>query len=667
MKRYDSVCAVCGARDLRPFGQRTDGIHVLQCTACGHGIVEHFQDDIQRLYGDEYFSSAADAAIGYKDYAIAAEHGVAWAASLLRILKLSGQVLDIGCANGRALQLLGEGYDCFGIELNESMAQQATRAGVRIIARDLLDSRVEQVYTGFFDAVLAIAVFEHIPDFKEAFRTATALLKPDGILIFEVPLIQFAGDIWYRSSLEHLHYPTESSIEYLFREILHLPLTGSVINVQDFGTTYIGVTSPDADTARRAGSEYLHLITSDPALLHGEHARFRWHLDLMHAAHTRPEILALHRHLKPEDWTAPSLHRLFELWGYREEKLKSIEAYLPDVEQAKNWLEEQVRNWQQVANLRQETVVAYEAGKSWLEQQVRNWQQVAGRRQEELEARNRNDPWPAAHRQAELEEDTSSSLPERQMAVNTSGPAAPLRFPNESTTYLPYRFSTAAMASYGAGNYQSLLAELRATSADSYERAGVDRALAIACDLALAGMREGGTILDAGCSVGTITRLLAETGYHVTGVDRDIVASVQKWQNPQKLTGARRRLETFTCRFVTADIEEFLETTGDIFDVALLLSILHHFLEGYGYTGINAMPPERFAAFLKRLCSRVRSYLYVEVPGPDEYEEMPPDPTHQFHFPGYFVDTGLASDIHLVAITVATNGKPRRLYRVDLP
>ena len=253
------------------------------------------------------------------------------------------------------------------------------------------------------------------------------------------------------------------------------------------------------------------------------------------------------------------------------------------------------------------------------------------------------------------------------MALSTSLPAGPSRFPNESTTYLPYRFSAAALASYGAGNYQPLLAELRATGAETYERAGVDRALAIACDLALAGMREGGTILDAGCSVGTISRLLAETGYHVTGLDRDIVASVQKWQNPEWLTGARRRLETFTCRFVTADIEEFLETTSDVFDVALLLSILHHFLEGYGYTGMNAMAPERFASFLKRLCSRVRRYLYVEIPGPDEYEEMPPDPTHQFRFPGYFVDTGLACGIHLVASTVATNGKPRRLYRVDLP
>lgn len=217
------------------------------------------------------------------------------------------------------------------------MAQQAGRAGVQIIAHDLLDSRVEQLYAGCFDAVLSIAVFEHIPDFKEAFRTATALLRPDGVLVFEVPLIQCAGDVWCRSSLEHVHYPTQSSIECLFGEILHLPLTGSVIDVQDFGTTYIGVTSPDEETARRAGCEYVRLTGSDPASLSGDEARFRWYLDLMHAANSRSEILALNRHLKSEDWTAPSLRRLFELWAFREEKLKQIETYLRQVEKARDW------------------------------------------------------------------------------------------------------------------------------------------------------------------------------------------------------------------------------------------------------------------------------------------------------------------------------------------
>ncbi len=385
MRRYDSECIVCGAREFVPFGQRTDGIHVLQCARCGHGIVEQFQENVQSLYADDYFSAAPDSAIGYEEYAQTAEHAIAWAPSLLRILKPRGKVLDVGCANGLALQLLGEGYDCFGIELNDSMAQEARRSGVQMIAHDLLDSSVEQHYAKWFDAVLAIAVFEHIPDFKEAFRTATALLKPDGILIFEVPVVQAAGDIWYRSSLEHLHYPTESSIEYLFREILHLPLTGTVVDVQDFGCTYIGLTSPDAETARRAGDEYLRLTTAEPALLQDDEARFRWLLDLMHSAKSRPEILALYPHAKPEDLRTASLGHLFELWAYREEKMRSGEMYLREVERAKVWLQEQAQRWEEVAAQREEATAAFE-GTSALEQQVQHWQGLADQRKRALTA-----------------------------------------------------------------------------------------------------------------------------------------------------------------------------------------------------------------------------------------------------------------------------------------
>ena len=64
---------------------------------------------------------------------------------------------------------MGRGYDSYGIELNERMRQEATRSGVQMIAHDLLDSSVKQRYAGWFDAALAIAVFEHIADFKEAF------------------------------------------------------------------------------------------------------------------------------------------------------------------------------------------------------------------------------------------------------------------------------------------------------------------------------------------------------------------------------------------------------------------------------------------------------------------------------------------------------------------
>jgi glycosyltransferase involved in cell wall biosynthesis len=50
---------------------------------------------------------------------------------------------------------------------------------------------------------------------------------------------------------------------------------------------------------------------------------------------------------------------------------------LEEFARGKNWLEEQVRSWQQLAWQRQKDLVAYEAGKAWLEEQVRGWQRAA--------------------------------------------------------------------------------------------------------------------------------------------------------------------------------------------------------------------------------------------------------------------------------------------------
>jgi glycosyltransferase involved in cell wall biosynthesis len=144
----------------------------------------------------------------------------------------------------------------------------------------------------------------------------------------------------------------------------------------------------------------LRLTTADPAWLQGDEARFRWLLDLMHAAKTHPEVLALYRHLKPEDLSAPSLRRLFELWAFREKKMSIRETYLQQIERGNVWLEEQAKRWEQAAAQGQEALVASEEAKALLEQQTRNWQGVADQRkrtletyeasQEQLEERLRN-------------------------------------------------------------------------------------------------------------------------------------------------------------------------------------------------------------------------------------------------------------------------------------
>jgi SAM-dependent methyltransferase len=235
------------------------------------------------------------------------------------------------------------------------------------------------------------------------------------------------------------------------------------------------------------------------------------------------------------------------------------------------------------------------------------------------------------------------------------------------TTYLPHGFTEHALEHFGAGDIEPILAEL-AEQADerSYERVGVDRAMAIAIDLAVGAARRDATILDIGCSLGTIGILLASIGYRVTGIDSDVVASVQSWQEESWISAAREAGASGGFEFIKADLRDFLASNDATYDIALLLSVVHHWLEGYGYEGVAKFDRTAIRDTLFELCSRVRHAIYFETPIDDERVEMPPDPEGEFVFPRWFLDARLATGVKLIASTIATNGKPRRLYRVDL-
>src|SRR5262249_41824057 len=154
-------------------------------------------------------------------------------------------------------------------------------------------------------------------------------------------------------------------------------------------------------------------------------------------------------------------------------------------------------------------------------------------------------------------------------------------------------------------------------------------------------------------------------GYRVTGIDSDVVAGVQEWQDSKLLSGARVEHSSDACRLLRTDVRQHLAETQERYDVALLLSVLHHWLPGYGYTGAARFDRAEMGRVLADLCGCARSHLYVEDPISDEFEEMPPDPEGEFLFPSWFLAPGLATDARLICSTIVTNGKPRRLYRVD--
>lgn len=108
-----------------------------------------------------------------------------------------GSLLELGCGTGRhAVEFLKLGYAVSGVDLSESMVQQAVERAARTVGGAKLDFRVGDVRTvrlrRKFDAVVALfhvmSYQTRNSDLEAAFQTAAGHLKPGGLFLF---------DFWY--------------------------------------------------------------------------------------------------------------------------------------------------------------------------------------------------------------------------------------------------------------------------------------------------------------------------------------------------------------------------------------------------------------------------------------------------------------------------------------
>ncbi|MBC7680101.1 MAG: class I SAM-dependent methyltransferase, partial [Pseudorhodobacter sp.] len=341
------ACDTCASAELGDWLVRSDGLRVLQCAACGTGVVERLPGDLDAIYEGDYYGGDPASGIGYSDYSYTAEHSVGWAAALVDVLRPDGgSVLDIGCADGLLLTKLGPAFSRrAGVEMNPGMAQVCRDRGLEVLANDVYDPVLSQ-QAGSFDVVTAIAVFEHVPRFARAVRRALDLLAPDGVLVFEVPLISehHGNEAWLTSSLEHLYYPTTASLQHLFTVVLGVPLHGGELDIRGYGSTFVGLAAKDAGVAARAAATWDRLARLDPPADLDQRERRAWlHLQLLHAAQSAGTTASALDVLPAADLNPAVLRRLSELWAAdtaaRDDATAAateLGTYLHKVEQARD-------------------------------------------------------------------------------------------------------------------------------------------------------------------------------------------------------------------------------------------------------------------------------------------------------------------------------------------
>lgn len=321
-------CNICGK--ITPVSKsetRVDDILVLFCKICGMGVIDPIPNDLNKFYADDYYNKIDSKVDGYSNYEDTAEHGTLWAAALLDALNLDRKnILDIGCANGYLLSKLSEKYKKFGIEMNRDAALEAQNSGVNIIANDLFDVKIEKSYENYFDIVTSIATFEHLADFRGGIETSLSFLKADGILLFEVPLISevTSNNIWYSSSLEHVFYPTEAGLTFLFEKKLKVPFVGTSVYVEGFGSTYIGMVALNENVLQLHREKWLRIVDPD---IQGQNKLERRAKALLYAIHAvqplTKAVLGL-ADLKKSDLSKSLLTRVGYQWS---NSFKESKAY----------------------------------------------------------------------------------------------------------------------------------------------------------------------------------------------------------------------------------------------------------------------------------------------------------------------------------------------------
>jgi 2-polyprenyl-3-methyl-5-hydroxy-6-metoxy-1,4-benzoquinol methylase len=186
-----------------PFGTGAETASIVfrfalhECSGCGLVRIEHLMtDDAIQDYRAAFYA-ALNERFAARQSSSALKHFARRADYFSHLPR--GRVLDVGCERGYFLQVMRRrGWDVEGVEPYKPFAASA-RA---VLGASVHNTGLEDVpRLPTYDLVTLWHVLEHFPDPVDALRHCRDVLKPGGVLFFEVPNIDglgpaLAGHYW---------------------------------------------------------------------------------------------------------------------------------------------------------------------------------------------------------------------------------------------------------------------------------------------------------------------------------------------------------------------------------------------------------------------------------------------------------------------------------------
>lgn len=183
------VCQEYSGQVLADRDREGGALRTLACSGCGLLRVDPLPTDeeLGNFYESEYRYRYKGVRRPRLKHVYRA--GLLAAARLRRLAHLLGErarILDVGCASGEWLYVLGAaGHVAVGIEMDPAYAEFGRQEyGVRILTGSILTQPPPETR---FDCVTLFHVLEHLPYPVEALHRMQSWAEDDGLLVIEVP------------------------------------------------------------------------------------------------------------------------------------------------------------------------------------------------------------------------------------------------------------------------------------------------------------------------------------------------------------------------------------------------------------------------------------------------------------------------------------------------
>ena len=218
-------CDLCGTGNPR-FLLNSRGLDgpLVECLNCGLRYVGAPTSAL--TFGDQTANQATaklrTANRNFRYLRLEQEHRLAllnarWRIDLIRKVKPSGKLLEIGCARGDFLRVALEWFDVYGVEPNPELADSASQ--IAPVHPDI----IERTPWSGFDVVASFHVIEHVDSPRSFVRAAAERLKPGGLLVIETPNInslpfKLMRSRWRQFIPEHYFFFSPNTMSRLLSE-----------------------------------------------------------------------------------------------------------------------------------------------------------------------------------------------------------------------------------------------------------------------------------------------------------------------------------------------------------------------------------------------------------------------------------------------------------------